>query len=131
MNPASVDIKDILEAETALGLTHVTNLFIGKEPASPLDCVTIFDTPGLPPQLTFNRTERYEYPSIQIRVRNSSYASGWDLAQDIVDVLHGRAHETWNAAYYSAIICTSGPALLDWDERGKARFIINFGIQRR
>lgn len=131
MNASSEDIKDMLEAESSLGLTFATDLFIGKEPAEPDDCVTIFDTPGSPPQLTFNKTEKYQYPSIQIRVRNNAYMTGWNLANDIKDALHGRAHETWNATYYSVIICSSELALLDWDEHGRARFIVNFNIQRR
>lgn len=130
MNAPTEDIKDMLEAESALDLTFATNLFVGKEPADPDNCVTIFDTPGLPPQLTFDKAI-YQYPSIQIRVRNRAYMTGWTLANDIKDVLHGRAHETWNGTSYEVIISTGEPALLDWDEHGRARFYINFDIQRR
>lgn len=131
MNAPSEDIKDMLEAESSLGLTFATDLFIGQEPAEPDNCVTIFDTSGAPPQLTYNKTEKYQYPSIQIRVRNRAYMAGWTLADDIKDALHGRAHETWNATQYEVIISTGEPALLDWDENGRARFFINFDIQRR
>ena len=131
MNMPSEDIKDMLEAESSLGLTFGTNLFIGKEPTKPDNCVTIFDTPTLPPQLTFDRSERYEYPSVQIRVRNNSYTTGWTLAHDILNSLHGRGQETWNGTLYCLIRCSSGPALLDWDKNDRARFIINFNIQRR
>lgn len=131
MNATSEDIKDMLEAESSLGLTFAINLFIGKEPADPDNCVTIFDTHGAPPQLTYNKNEIYQYPSVHIRVRNRAYMTGWTLANDIKDALHGRAQETWNATYYGLIISTGEPALLDWDEHGRARFIINFDIQRR
>ncbi|KKL64285.1 hypothetical protein LCGC14_2166530, partial [marine sediment metagenome] len=45
--------------------------------------------------------------------------------------LHGKAGETWNATLYTVIYCSSGPALLDWDENNRPRFIINFNLQRR
>ena len=130
MNAPSEDIKDMLVAESSLGLTFATNLFIGREPPEPDDCVTVFDTPGFPPLLTLNSVGYY-YPSIQIRVRTAAYMSGWDMAEAIRTVLHGKANETWNTTLYTVIYCSSGPALLDWDANGRARFIINFNLQRR
>ena len=131
MNPASVDLKDLLEAESSLGLTFATDLFIGREPATPDDCVTIFDTPGGPPMQTFKQGEDYYYPSIQIRVRNTNYLTGWNLINDVKVLLHNRAQEVLNSTLYSAIICTQEPALLDWDENDRARFVTTFDLQRR
>jgi len=131
MNSSAEDIKDMLVDESSLGLTFATNLFVGREPSSPDDCVTIFETPGFPPQLTLKQGEDYYYPSVQIRVRNNNYQTGWTLAHNIMVSLHGRGHETWNETLYTVIRCSNGPALLDWDENGRARFIINFNMQRR
>ena len=134
MNSPSEDIKDMLVADSSLSLTFATDLFIGREPTLPKNCVTIFDTAERAPQLTLggkDNTENYFYPSIQIRVRNIDYRDGWDLIQDIRTSLHGRAQETRNGTLYSVIYCASGPALLDWDENNRVRFIINFNIQRR
>ncbi len=131
MQSVSSDIKDMLEAESALGLTFATNLFVGKEPNAPDDTVTIFDTGGFPDQLTFNKEERYEYPSVQIRVRNNNYQVGWSLINDIKTSLHGRGQETWNGTLYSVIYTPGGIALLDWDDSERVRFIINFNLQRR
>lgn len=131
MNPSSVDIKDLLEGESSLGLTFGTDLMIGREPATPDDCVTIFDTPGGAPQQTFIQGEDYYYPSIQIRVRNTSYFTGWNLINDIKVLLHNRAQEIVNGTLYSAIICSQEPALLDWDENDRPRFVTTFNIQRR
>lgn len=131
MNAPSVDIKDMLEAESSLGLTFATDLFIGQEPNTPDDTVTIFDTVGFPDQLTLDATEKYEYPSVQIRVRNNDYIAGWNLINEIRDSLHGRGQETWNGTLYTVIIAMGGPALLDWDDSSRARFIINFNLQRR
>lgn len=131
MNPTSIDIKDMLEAESALALTFATDLFVGVEPSTPDNCVTIFDTPGFNRELTFDKTEKYQRPSIQLRVRNRDYETGWELINDIVDRLHGRGAETWNGSQYSVIVCVTEPALLDYDARGNARFFTNFDIQRK
>jgi hypothetical protein len=131
MNAQSEDIKDILEAESSLGLTFATDLFIGKEPDSPDDTVTIFDTMGFPDDMTYDATEIYERPSIQIRVRSNDYMTGMALAKDIKDSLHGRGNETWNGTLYAVIRSVGGPALMDWDVSDRARFIINFNLQRR
>lgn len=131
MNATSIDIKDMLESESSLGLTFGTNLFIGREPATPSNTVTIFDTAGFRPDLHMEASDKYERPSIQIRVRNVSYETGWDLINEIKDSLHGRAHETWNGTYYSVIYCSSDIAFLDWDNNNRVRFVVNFSLQRR
>jgi len=130
MNASSVDIVAMLVADATVDVTFKTNLFIGKEEKAPRNCVTIFDTFGSPPDLGLTN-QGYERPSIQIRVRNASYVTGWNLIELIKTSLHGRAQETWNDTLYTVIYCSSGPAHLDWDENGNARFIINFNLQRR
>lgn len=131
MNSASQDIKDMLVDESSLGLTFAGNLFVGKEPSTPDTTVTIFETPGLPPQLTLDAEEQYYYPSVQIRIRGRSYLDTYTLAKQIHDYLHGRAHETWNSTLYVLIQSLGEPALLDWDDNNRCRFIMNFNIQRR
>ena len=131
MNTPAVDIKDVLKDISSLGLTFATNLFVGKEPTHPDNCVTIFDTPGGKPLLIYDKTEKYYYQSIQIRVRNNSYTEAFSLADEIEGELQGYAHETINNTYYSIIQTMGSPFLLDWDENGRARVIINFNIQRR
>ena len=130
MNAPSIDIKDLLEAEISLGLTYATNLFIGKEPVNPANCVTIFDTTSIPPQLTLT-SQGYEYPSVQIRVRNIDYLTGWNLIESIKNLLHGLNNISCNGYLITLIYCASGPVLLDWDEKSRARLIVNFNLQRR
>lgn len=129
MNAASIDIKDIIESESSLGLEFASNLFIGKIPKEPKNCVTIIDTPGSH-SLSLD-SSNYERPSVQITVRNTKYDVGYNIAYGIMTSLHGRAQETWNGTLYSIIQCSSGPAFLEWDENGNAKFVINFNIQRR
>jgi hypothetical protein len=130
MSSPSEDIKDMLLAESDLALDFAKNLFIGKETPKPDNIVMIFDYSGRPPQITMDNA-RYEYPSVQIRVRNNSYPNGWDLANKIYLSLHGRASETWNDSLYTVITCSSIPVFMEWDDNDRAHFIINVNLQRR
>lgn len=130
MNNPSEDIKDMLEAVSSLGLVFPTNLKIGKQTTTPRDLVTILDTYGFAPELQLDGNSGYEYPAVQIMVRNADYQVGLQLAYDIKNALHGTRGE-WNSTLYTVIYCANGPAQLDWDENGNARFIINFNLQRR
>ncbi len=130
MNTAANDIKDMLEDESALGLVFTQNLFVGREPIIGDNCVTVFDTSGRPPALTLSGGQ-YNYDAVQVRVRNNDYQTAFNLAHAIVDSLHGRTRESWNGTLYTLITCQSPPALLDWDDNNRARFIINFETQRR
>jgi len=130
MNAASYDIANILEAESALGLTIGTNLFIGREPDKIESCVVLFDTPSYRPETSLSAEEYYEYCSLQIRVRSNEYLTAFNTADEIKTFLNGQANITVDEVVYTSILCSTPPALLDWDN-GKVRFIINFEIQRR
>jgi hypothetical protein len=135
MNATSRDIVDMLEAYgdssgISLDLRFADNLHVGKEPSTPIKCVTIYDTGGPGPDLGFT-TKDYCRPSFQIRVRHSKYLEAMSIAEEIKTALHGKAQETWNGTLYTVILCTSDPALLEYDENGNAKVVINFSAQRR
>lgn len=133
MNAASVDIKDILDGESSLGLTFATDLFVGKEPETPDNCVTLFDTPGEPPDLTLAGKDEddYNYPYMQVRVRDNSYTDGWDTINSIKTYLHGLHGVTQGGSKYDLIQCVQEPALLDWDKNDRVRFVTTFRIHRK
>ncbi len=131
MNAVSFDIKDMLEAESALALTYADDLFIGVEPTKPNNTVTIFDTPTFPPDMYEDPDERYYNSSCMIRVRNQDYEIGIALARNIMELLHARANEVWNGTTYTVIMATGEPAWLDMDMNNRVRFITNFNLQRR
>ena len=130
MNAPSIDIKDMLVAAD-LGLTFGTNLFVAREPSMPVRCTTIYDTPGMGPGLTMDPAERYEYPSIQVRIRHDDYRKGWKLAEDIITTLHGCYNQTVNNTVYTHIRCSGGPFLLERDANERFIIVINFNLQRR
>ena len=127
--PASIDIKDLLEG-AGLSLVFPTNLFVGFEPPKPDNCVVIFDSGAMPPDLTMDKAEIYEHPRLQIRIRNLDYEAGFNLAILIKDTLHGVGSVTVNGSVYSVIRCVNGPSHLDWDGNKRARFIITFVASR-
>jgi hypothetical protein len=131
MNAVSEDIKDIILEDSSLGLDFGTNLVIGREPASPGNCVTIFDIPGYSPQLLLDGEMGFRTESFQIRIRNTNYTTGYALANTIMVLLHGLEHVTYNSTLYMVIYCTSGPAMLGWDDNNRVIFITNFNVLRR
>lgn len=134
MNSFAEDVKDMLEAQSSLGLTYGTNLFLEYEPDGPKilnDIVTIFTTPSFPPDLNLDPSESYFYSSVQIRVRDKKRVDGMALARNIMDYLHGLAQEEWNGTLYTVIQAMGEPAPLDWDTNDRIRIITNYNCQRR
>ena len=129
MKSAAYDIRDMIVAASS-GLVKGASIFVGNEPETPNNTVTVFDTPGLPPASTLDKTEKYQRPSVQVRIRNVNYQTGWTLANNIKDALHGRANETWGGTYYSLVEVAGDPAMLDYDHNDRPRFVININLQR-
>jgi len=131
MNPASIDIKNMLEADSSLALEFGVDLFISKEPPKPNDCVTLYDTPSFPPERALDVDNIIYNSSVQVRVRDMDYILGMALARNIMTSLHARAQEAWNGTLYTVIQATGEPALLHRDENDRVLIIINLNLKRR
>ena len=121
---------DYITSLSGISLIAGTDMFVGKMPASPDNCVAIYDTPSRGQLLDLDGANGYEYAAVQIRVRNRKYDEGWQMVSDIVSYLHGERMEL-NGALYLAVFLASGPAFLRWDEQDRAEFVVNFNVQRR
>lgn len=130
MNAPSEHIKDMLHDQEGLGLEFKDNLFIGREPSGPNDCVTIFDTPGPGPQISLDG-KRYEYCSVQVRVRNTTYPGAANMSEQIEKHLNSQVNVTKGGFIYTLIRTSTSPAHLLWDENERAVFVTNFNIQRK
>ena len=124
IKPTSVDIKDMLVSD-GIG-TFGTDIFIGREPDEPNNCITIYDTGGGEP----NAKWREDNPTIQIRVRNSSYESGYDKIIGVRDKLLGRPPETVNTTDYIGIWASSDIIPMERDNQERSIFVTNFRIIR-
>ena len=124
MNPPVQDLKDILESET--DLVFGTDLFIGIGPTAPDNIVALRDIGGARPVAQYT----YEYPSVQVYVRNNDYQDGWTQANEIKNILHAIAGETWNSTIYVQIMAESEIMYLGIDENARAEFSLSFQMHR-
>ena len=130
MNPTSVDIKDILVSEG--GFTFGTDLFIGTQPPTPLNCVTLFDTTTSPPDGTIDGNNVFFQEGLMLWVRNESYEGAYLQAQGILSLLHNRAGFTQNETFYLYCNLQSGPnALGEGDDEEGTILTLNFNLQRK
>lgn len=116
-------------SENVSSLTGGTNLYKTRQSDSPANQTVIYDTGGAEP-------ERYlplASPSFQILVRNTSYATGYGVVQDIVDALHQQTNvqlvDEENYFYY--IFLMGEPAHIGRDEKGRHEWSINFISETR
>lgn len=61
-------------------------IYIGGLPPTPDGCVALFTYGGAPRDLAGDMVRE---PSFQVRVRHTSYAAGYAVAESIADTLHG------------------------------------------
>ena len=67
-----------------------TDIFLGLMPDQPDNCIALFEYAGSPPDLHWNG----EYPGLQVRVRNTSYAAARTKIGEIMAALHGLYEQT-------------------------------------
>ena len=125
MNPVSTDVKDLIEGST-FDLTYAVNLFEGTLPATPDNCVGIFDAPGRE-QIS---DIQYFRPGLNIRVRNKSYSAGYALAESLQNYLHGLANVEINSTRYILFFQQGSIIPLGRDDHERAEWSINFRVQR-
>ena len=96
-------------ASKIAALTVGTNVFVGSEPTTPADCVTLYDTGGSAPYQDYSGTEFVTHPSVQIRVRNSAYLTGDILINDIKDVVKRIVHTSLSGTRYDGVFISNEP----------------------
>jgi len=127
MNSPAYDVANILES-TAFGLGVIgTDIFIGREPASPDNCITVFDTGGYEPE---SSDVVYELPTVMIKVRNKTYTNGYAKIAAIKAALHKAANIAEGTTRYIAIWAQSDIITLGYDDNNRALFSVNFRIHR-
>ena len=102
------------------------SVYVGREPLTPVDVVTVYDTGGLPDTLVDDVQE----PTIQVRVRAADYVQGYAKAQ--------AARRALQAAMGVAI---EGGQVVQWigqgnilyigrDDRDRCLFTDNYRVMR-
>lgn len=132
MNPTSKDIATIVESHSANEWVFGVNLFIGKEPEMPNCVATIYDTTSMKPVTALNGSEgAFEFPAVQLRVRDTKYDTAYNKIYSLFEFLNGQYGLTVGSTLISSIIAVDSPVFLEFDNKNRAIFIINFEITRR
>jgi len=102
------------------------NLFLGLMPDQPDDCVALFEYAGSPPDLHWEG----EYPGLQVRVRNKSYAAARTKIEETMKKLHGLHEQMLSGTRYLLIKARGSPEVLKRDESNRTEWFVNFEIMK-
>lgn len=100
------------------------NLFLGLMPDQPDNCIALFEYAGSPPDLHWEG----EYPGLQVRVRNKSYAMARAKIEQIRDLLHGLHDKKLSGTRYLLIKARGSPEVLKRDNNNRVELFVNFEI---
>ena len=101
-----------------------TNIFLGMIPDKPDNCIALFEYAGSPPDLHWNG----EYPGLQVRVRNKSYAAARTKIGEVMAALHGLHEQTLSGTWYLLIRARGSPEILKRDNNNRVELFVNFEI---
>ena len=101
-----------------------TDIFLGLMPDLPDNCIALFEYAGSPPDLHWNG----EYPGLQVRVRNKSYAAGRAKIGEVVNELHGLHEQVLSGTRYLLIKARGSPEVLKRDNNNRVELFVNFEI---
>ena len=101
-----------------------TDIFLGLMPDQPDNCIALFEYAGSPPDLHWNG----EYPGLQVRVRNKSYAAARTKIGEAMTALHGLHEQTLSGTRYLLIKARGGPEVLKRDNSNRVELFVNFEI---
>ena len=101
-----------------------TDIFLGQMPDQPDNCIALFEYAGSPPDLHWNG----EYPGLQVRVRNKSYAAARSKIREVMAALHGLHEQTLSGTRYLLIKARGSPEILKRDASNRIELVLNFEI---
>jgi len=104
--------------------TPGTDMFLGLMPDQPDNCIALFEYAGSPPDLHWNG----EYPGLQLRVRNKSYAAARTKIGEAMTALHGLHEQTLSGTRYLLIKARGSPEILKRDANNRVELFVNFEI---
>lgn len=125
-----LDIATYIDTELA-SLTLGTNLFIGRMPDTPDNCVTLYEYGGSVPDNTMGTSApSLENPSIQVAVRSTTYAGAVTTIRSIWDKLEAVVDEDLSGTRYNRISANQSPFPLDRDTSDRILFVQNFDVTK-
>ena len=103
-------------------------MFVGQEPETPDECITVYDTGGFPPNAKYLRDE----PTVQFKVRGLPFdgKTPTDLLQSIRNRLLNSANTTVGDSLYIQYIEFGGIIDLGADKKERMMYTTNFRLVR-
>ena len=118
------DISTYLQAQ-GVG-TVGTDIFLGLMPDQPDNCIALFEYAGSPPDLHWEG----EYPRLQVRVRDKSYAAARAKIGTVAALLHGLHEQVLSDTRYLLIKALGSPEVLKRDANNRIEIFVNFEIMK-
>jgi len=106
--------------------TPGTDMFLGLMPDQPDNCIALFEYAGSPPDLHWNG----EYPGLQVRVRNKSYAAARTKIGEAMTALHGLHETVLGGTRYLLVKARGSPEVLKRDANNRIELFVNFEIMK-
>lgn len=100
-------------------------VYVGREPLTPVDVVTVYDTGGARGPLTDLRV-----PTVQVRVRSATYDAGWQKANEIFEALVVQINQATTNATILEWAPNSDVAFIGRDDQDRPLFTANFQMMR-
>ena len=100
--------------------------YVGREPLTPDDVVTVYDTGGLPDVLIDDVQE----PTIQVRVRSADYERGYAKAQEARRALQAATGVTIEGGQVVQWIGQGGILYIGRDDQDRCLFADNYRMMR-
>jgi hypothetical protein len=120
MSSPAADIRDYLTGEVG------GTIFANHEPDLPANCVTIYNTGGLPGDVDND----FYRPTIQIRVRCLEPEAGFALMEQLMLALALPVSFTENGWRYIGAGSTTEPEAIGRDDKQRFLIVQNFQIMR-
>ncbi|MGF9711717.1 minor capsid protein [Paenibacillus naphthalenovorans] len=105
-----------------------SNIFLGSTPDMPHNLMTIYHTGGADPNHSFEKRQ-YRNQTIQIKVRNMSYAIAENKLKQVSASLDGKTEIVINGTRYISIFQQGDVLPLGMDEKGRSSLTLNFRIR--
>ena len=118
---AAIVVKELLQNSG-----YDVPIYVHKEPKSPNQVLTIYETGGFTP----NPKWRLDYPSVQLRMRGSPGRSQ-DARNRLgvaADLLLGMGETILDDVYVRGIRALGGVTSLGWDQSNRPIFVYNLNI---
>lgn len=121
MNSPALDIANFLELEAV-----EVPCYVNEEPASPNDCVTIYDTGGSDPLVI----DDVYSPTVQVRVRNLDSQAAYAKQYEIRDLLVAAKHTIINSNDYISMFLQGDIISIGRDENNRYILTSNYRLMR-